>query len=130
MQNIRSTKELREAVHLLEIEHGVKGQVLKEEYRRFYESVKPANLIRATLNDLTSSSDTSSSVVSNAIGIATGYFSKKIIVGTSKNVFRKLFGLTVQIGVSNFVGQHPEAIKSIGQFLFQSVMQKRNKKTV
>ncbi|MDD2565014.1 MAG: hypothetical protein PHU27_12445, partial [Salinivirgaceae bacterium] len=126
MQNINSTKDLKEAIRLLEIEQSIKGELLRSEFHQIYESIKPANLIKATLNDLVSSSDLGNNVLTSAVGYGSGYLSKKIVVGTSKNPFRKLLGLAIQIGVSSFVSQHSETIKSIGQFLLQSVVQKKN----
>jgi len=128
MQNISSTSELREAIHLLEIEHNIKGLLLKEQFHRTYESLKPVSIIRSTLNDITSSPGIIDNVLANVVGLATGYLSKKIIVGASGNIFRKLFGSVFQIGVSNLVAHHPEAIKTISQFIFQNIMRKKEEK--
>ena len=65
-------------------------------------------------------------IIGAAVGLATGYLSKKIVVGTSGNIIRRFFGLLMQLGVTNTVAQHPDSIKSIGQFIYQHFL--RNKK--
>jgi hypothetical protein len=57
--------------------------------------------------------------------MATGYVSKKIFIGTSGNVIRKLFGSILQTGVTNVISQHPDAIKSLSQMIFQRVFHKK-----
>jgi hypothetical protein len=59
------------------------------------------------------------------LGLATGYLSRKIVVGASGNIFRKLLGSILQFGVTNIVAQHPDVIKSIGQFIFQHIFRKK-----
>ena len=43
------------------------------------------------------------------------------------NLIRKLLGSITQLGVTTVVAQHPDTIKSIGQFIFQHIF--HNKKT-
>jgi hypothetical protein len=52
-----------------------------------------------------------------AVSLAAGYFTKKIAVGSSANIFRKLFGSLIQLGVAKVVSKHPGAINSIGRFI-------------
>ncbi|MDY0280171.1 MAG: hypothetical protein RBR35_06395 [Salinivirgaceae bacterium] len=126
MQNINSTKDLKEAIRLLEIEQSIKGELLRSEFHQIYESIKPATLIKATLNDLVSSAELGNNVLTNAVGYGGGYLSRKIVVGTSKNPFRKLLGLAIQIGVSSFVSQHSGIIKSIGHILLHRFAQTKD----
>ena len=125
MQNITSTAELKNAIQLLEAEQAVKGQLLKEQFYLTYESLKPVNLLKSTLKDIASSPYLIDNILGTAMGLATGYLSKKIVVGASGNIFRKLFGSVLQFGVTNVVAQHPDAIKSFGQFIFQHIFRKK-----
>jgi hypothetical protein len=61
------------------------------------------------------------------VGLFSGYLSKKIVIGTSGNLIRKFFGFMTQLGVTNSVAQHPEVIKSIGQFIYQYFLRKKRK---
>jgi hypothetical protein len=62
--------------------------------------------------------------ISTTLGLAGGYLSKKIVVGASHNIFRKLFGSLLEFGITNVVAQHPDSIKSAGQFIFNMFRKK------
>jgi len=125
MQKITPTDELKNAIQLLEVEQAAKWLVLKEQFHLTYESLKPVNLFKSTLNEVASSPYLIDNIIGNAVGLATGYLSKKIVIGASGNIFRKLIGFVLQFGVANFVAHRPEAIKSIGQFILQHVFRKK-----
>ena len=125
MQKITPTDELKNAIQLLEVEQAAKWLVLKEQFHLTYESLKPVNLFKSTLNEVASSPYLIDNIIGNAVGLATGYLSKKIVIGTSGNIFRKLIGFVLQFGVANFVAHRPDAIKSIGQFILQHVFRKK-----
>lgn len=125
MQKITSTAELKNAIQLLEIEQAIKGQLLKEQFYRTRESLKPLNLLKGALKDIASSPYLIDDILGAAMGLATGYLSKKLVVGASGNMFKKLIGSVLQLGVTNVVAQHPDAIKSFGQFIFQHVFRKK-----
>jgi hypothetical protein len=120
-----STAELKNAIQLLEVEQGIKGQLLKEQFYITYESLKPVNLLKSTLNDIASSPYLKDNILNTILGLATGYITKKIFIGASGNKFRKLIGSILQFGVVNFVSQHPEAIKSFSQLIFQYFLRKK-----
>jgi hypothetical protein len=125
MENITSYAGLKNAIQLLEVEQAINGQLLKEQFYRTYESFKPINLLKSTLNDVASSPFLIDNILGTAMGLVTGYLSKKIFIGASGNIFRKLFGSILQFGVANLVAQHPDAIKSFGQFIFQHIFRKK-----
>jgi len=125
MQNITSTAGLKNAIQLLEVEQAIRGELVKEQFLLICESLKPINILKSTFKDITSSSSLLDNILGTTVGLATGFISKKIVVGTSGNIFKKIFGSMVQSGVSSFVAKHPEAIKSVGQFVFQHIF--RNK---
>ena len=64
-------------------------------------------------------------VIGTAVGLATGFITKKIIIGTSDNKFRKLIGSIFEFGVINIVAQRQNALKAVGRFLLQSFLQKK-----
>jgi hypothetical protein len=64
-------------------------------------------------------------ILSTGIGLASGFLSKKVFIGASGNKLRKLIGYVLQFGVTNFVAQHPDAIKSFGRFFFQLIHRKK-----
>jgi hypothetical protein len=125
MENITSSAELKKAIQLLEIEHAFNGQKLKEQFHLTYESLKPVNILKGTLKDIISSPNLIDNILGTTIGLATGYLTKKIVIGASGNLFRKLFGSAMQIGVTNVVAHHPDNIKSLGQAIFKRIFHKK-----
>ena len=128
MQNINYTEELKKSIEILEDEQNLNRYLLKEQFITTYESLKPVNLLKNTLNEVISSPDLMDNLLGTLVGMSTGYLSRKIVVGTSGNVFRKLIGSVLQLGVTNIIAQHPDAIKSVGQFVIERVFRKKEKK--
>jgi hypothetical protein len=124
MQNITTSAGLKDAIQLLEGEQEIKGQLLKEQLYIAYESLKPLNLLKHTLKELTSSPYMIDNISGSAMGLVSGFLSKKIFVGTSGNLIRKLIGSVLQFGVTNVVAQNSGVIRSVGQTLFHYLFHK------
>ena len=76
---------------------------LKEMAGNIVDSVSPAAIIRSTLKDIAVSPDLRSNVINTAIGLGTGFLGKKLFVGNSKNIFKKITGTALQFVVANFI---------------------------
>jgi hypothetical protein len=125
MQNITSAAELKDAIQLLEAEQSIKGQLLREQLFLTYEGLKPVNLLKNALKEISSTPYLIDNISGTAMGLLGGFLSKKIFVGASGNLIRKLFGSVLQIGVTNLVTQNSEIIKSVGQALIRHFFQKK-----
>jgi len=125
MQNITNTAKLKDSIQQLEFEQAIKGQILKDQFKLTYESLKPANLFLSALNDISSSPNVMDNVLGTVAGLVSGFVSKKIFVGTSGNLFRKLIGSFLQFGVSNLVANHPGAVKTFGDFISQNFLRSK-----
>lgn len=125
MQNITTTLELKNAIQLLEMEHALIGLQLKEKFEITVESLKPINLLKGTFGDIVTSPNLIENLISTVLGLATGYLSKKIVVGASSGIIRTLLGSILQSSVSSYVSQHPDGVKSLGQFIFQQIFRKK-----
>ncbi|OFX74949.1 MAG: hypothetical protein A2X12_06925 [Bacteroidetes bacterium GWE2_29_8] len=126
MQNINSITELSNAIKLLEIEQLNKKLLLKDQLRNVHESLRPINIIKSTINDITTSPYLLDNILATGIGLVTGYFSNKIFVGSSGNLQKKLLGSILQFGVTNVIAQNPDAIKSLSRIIFHMIFKKRN----
>lgn len=125
MQKITSTTGLKNAIQLLEAEQAVNQLQLKEQFQITYSGFKPVNLIKNSLNDIATSPYLIDNILNTAIGLATGSLSKKIFVGTSGNMVRRLVGSVLQFGVINFVALHHDEIRTFSQFLFKHFLHKK-----
>jgi len=127
MEPITSVTGLKNAIQLLEIDHTVKKQSIRDQVNLLSENLKLSNLIRNNLQEIGSSPGLTDNVLGAAVGLASGYISKKIITGGSAGIARKLFGSLLQLVVTTVIAQHPDTIKSIGQFIFEHFLKKRGK---
>ena len=125
MQNITSTADLKNEIQFLEVEQELKGQLLKEQFHLTLEGLKPANILKRTMDDVASSPYLIENILSSATGLVTGYLSRKLIVGGSANIFRKIIGSLLQFGVTNVVAQRADVFKSVGQFILKHISRKK-----
>jgi hypothetical protein len=125
MQNINSTAELKNEIQFLEVDLELKGKLLNEQFHLTYESLKPVNILKRTMNEVSSSPYLIDNILSTGLGLATGYISRKIVIGSSGNIFRKLIGSVLQFGVTNIIAQNPVVIKTVGQFIIQHIFSKK-----
>jgi len=126
MEKITCTAELKLAIQNLEFQQEVQGQLLKDHFFVTFESLKPINLIKNTLLEITSSPYLIDNMLGAIMGLISGYLSKKIAVGTSNSLIRKILGAALQFGVTNIVAQHPDILKSIGNFIIDKFIHKKN----
>ena len=127
MENLSASVTLKNAIQRLEVERAISGQLLKEQFYFTYENLKPVNILRNTVRDVITSPHLVDDILSMAVGLVTGFVSKKIVIGASGNLIRKLLGSITQLGITTVVSQHPETIKSIGQYIFQHIFSKKDK---
>ncbi|MDP2337886.1 MAG: hypothetical protein Q8N05_15870 [Bacteroidota bacterium] len=125
MENISSVNGLQNAIQILEFEQTYKEQLLKKQFLLTFESLKPVNILRSTIHEAATSPYLIDNILGATVGLASGYISRKITVGGSGNRFRKLLGSVIQFGVTNLVAQHPDTIRSIGQFILQHIPRKK-----
>lgn len=127
MENITTANDLKATILVLEIEQGLLSAELKNHFFLAYDSLKPVNMLKNALHEINTSPFLFDNIVSALTGFASGYISKKLVVGSSHNMFRKLIGLVLQFGVTNLVANNPETLKSIGRTLFQSLFVSKEK---
>lgn len=129
MQTITSITDLKTAIQVLEFEQEFKKQQLNDQLLLIHESLKPVNLIKSTLSEVGSSPYLIDNMLGAAVGLASGYLSRKLVVSGSHNIFRKLLGSVIQFGVTNVVAQNTDPIKTFGQYIFQHFLQKKENKS-
>ncbi|MBW6535505.1 MAG: hypothetical protein K0B11_10880 [Mariniphaga sp.] len=124
MKNISTTAELKEAIQLMEAQKYVHLQEMRENFSLTWENLKPANIIKSTMNEIGSSPYLFNNILNVTLGLVAGFLSKRaLMIGRSDNKSKKLLGLVLQLGVANLVIYAPNAIKSF----FQNNFGKREK---
>lgn len=84
--------------------------------------------LKHTIKDLEDDQAVSGKLVENVLGLttglATGYLTKKITVGSKGNLLRRFLGASIQLGVTTFVAQHPKVIKSSVLYILKYIRRK------
>ena len=119
MQKISSVAGLKNAIRVLEAEQAVALQSLNEHFFQTIQAMRPANLLIGTLKNMANSPTVFDQILGTAVGLATGYLTKKIFIGTSGNLIRRLTGSILQFGITKVIAKHPEVVKSFGEFIFR-----------
>ena len=100
---------LQEKIKSLEQKQAQELTLLREQFYITYESIKPVNIFKKAVQDIIGSSEIKNDIISNIIGLATGFISKKIVVGSSNNPFKKVLGTILEYIVANFVTRKAES---------------------
>ena len=95
--------DLENRILILEQVHARQMSDLKDSAAGIVDSISPANLLKSALKDVVQSPDLRNSAINTAIGIGVGFLGKKLFVGNSKNIFKKVSGSAVQFLIANFV---------------------------
>ena len=125
MHTTDSGEELKNAIGLAEARQSISRQSLKAQLLLTYDSLRPANLIKSTLKEVTSSPYLISGLAGSVIGLTTGYLSNRVVIGTSASLLRKLLGSILTLGATNILSRNSGVIKSYGKGIFQHLISKR-----
>jgi len=114
MQKVSATDTLRKTILMLEIRQIEEGKLLSEQFKATYESVKPLNILRKMIGEITEPSALKDNLVQSAVGLVSGYVSRKMLVGSSKNPILRLAGIIAQFGVTTLVANNSALIEAKG----------------
>ena len=122
---LTEAEALKQTIAVLKNKQTEEFNELKEQVHVVFESFKPVNLIKHTLQDASASPDIKSSLVNNAIGLTTGYLTRKVLIGSSINPIKNIVGAALQFAIANVVSKHPDGIKSTGSKILKRLFKNR-----
>jgi hypothetical protein len=125
MENITSAADIKNAIRFLEADQEVKGQLLRAQFNNTFESLKPVNMLKSAVQEISSSPFMMTNIAGAVAGLATGYFSKRVVFGASKNILKRMLGIALQFGVTNLIARHPADIASYGHVLLERLFHKK-----
>ena len=108
-----SINRLHEMISQLEEKQEEQGKELKEQLLISYESLKPLNLLKSSIIDLSSSSELKNSVVDNILSIMSGYLTQKLIIRTSGNPFKRITASLIQLGVTKLIAKNMDFLRDL-----------------
>jgi hypothetical protein len=128
MKNKNATDALNDLILVQKMKYDNDLEQLKNQFDVAYESVKPINLIKNLFHDVTASPEIKRDLVSNVIGLGTGFLSKNLLLGALHNPAKKVLGTVFEFAVANLVSKHTDGIKTIGGNLFKHFFKKNKPK--
>jgi len=115
---IESMSDLQAAILKLENRQQAEGEDLRDWFRETYETMRPANLIKSALTEVTASQDVREHLVSTGVGLAAGHATKAVYQSVSDSPMKGVVGAALQFGVTNVVMRHPELVFALGKGVF------------
>ena len=110
MYTINSDKTLAEAIQNLEAQRALELEILKKHTEYTLHELNPVNIVKekfhegvSNLGETVSSTGFKNGLLKTGIGLATGFLTRKLMVGPKAGIFKKLFATAVQAAVSGFV---------------------------
>lgn len=119
MKTKLTSEDLDDTIRILEEKQASQLSLLKEQFYLTYESVRPLNFLKETLSSLAKTPEFQGNLKDNLIGFATGFLTKKVIIGKTMNPLQNIAGVLFQIGVTDVVSRNSENIKIVGKRLYQ-----------
>ena len=129
MSKINPADSLNTSISLLEQKRNQDFMELKQQLRTTGESLKPANLIKSAVRDISSSPQLKSILIKAAIGLAAGYIAKRLITRQRRNNKNEILGNALQYGISFLAAKQNNLLKSAGIYvanhLIESIRRRR-----
>jgi hypothetical protein len=113
--NNKAPTDLKAIIAELEKKKAQQEKVLINQFNLTYESLKPVNMIKSTLHEIGNSTDLKSNLMDAALGLGFGMLSKRILIGSSGNFFKKIGGALLEFGIAGIVAKNSDKIKVIGK---------------
>jgi hypothetical protein len=120
MKNLKEQLEFR--ILELEVQQKENLLLLKEDLQEIVENLTPLNLIKNVIADSEISSENiGQNILNDAIGISSGYITKRLMFGSSNNPVKKVMGSMFQFIVAKFVSNQSERIEAIGEVIMRKI---------
>ena len=116
---MNSTSLLKERIKQLEYQQTEALSEIKLEFSNIYESVKPMNIIKNTLESSLNMPEIKDKLIDSLLGLATGFVTKKILVKNGDTAMGKVLGTVVQFAVAALVAKNSDKLKEVSRNILQ-----------
>jgi len=96
MKAINQSELLKGMIHAKQEALNLQGLELKAKYQAQLENLKPVNLVRHSFRKWFNPKELKVIVLNAGIGLTVGLISKKLMLGNSSNVVRRIFAGLIQ----------------------------------
>ena len=124
--NIHDADSLKAAIAELKEKERREKQELVTNFHALTESLKPVNLIKSTFHEVTGKTGIGGTLFNTALSLGTGALSKKLLIGSSNTIIKKIAGYAVRAGVTGVVANNASKIKYAGLNLISKILGKKS----
>ena len=124
---LSETDALDETIRRLKLKQKEDLVLLKEQAQLTVESLKPINLLKRALQQIAASSEAKSNIASTVLALATGFLSKRAVMGVSHNPYKKILGTVLQLGIARLISNNAGSIKLQFEKLLLRIFNTKNK---
>ena len=112
MENSSTLQELQEQITRLEFRKANEAIELKQEFKSSLDHLRPINLLKNSIKDISSASDFKDGFLNSTLGLGLGFLTKKALIGTSHNPIKQILGTLLQVGITAVATKNGEGIKT------------------
>ena len=124
---INNVTALQAAIKKLEHKKLLQTEQVADQFNEVVESLKPINLLKSSLNKVIHSPGLVEKIINATLGLGAGVLSKKLLIGKSTGILKKLMGTALELGVAGLISKNSSAIKSSGAGVFSKMFSHKNK---
>jgi len=110
MPTPHDTETLSLKILMLEKRRELYYEQFKANLETSYNSLKPLNLVKSGFREIVGSPEVKQGLLSNLVGLAGGFITKKMIIGPATGMIRNSIGTILQIILTNLVSRKTASI--------------------
>lgn len=124
MAETNKAKVLHEALELLRARQAQELTTIKTQFELTHQYFVPSQFFKNILQEVVTKPNIKNDLMDLIIGLIMGYLSKKMVIGSTRNPIKKVFGWVLEFVIANFTAKHTQAIKSIGGYVIKRFFKK------
>lgn len=121
MKTKNETDLLKELITTLKKKRAYESELFKNQLHEVCESLTPSNLIKEVFHDVTHSPEINNILTNNAVGLGAGFVFKKLLMGNSHHLGKKILGTFIQISVTAVVAKHFDEFKLLTKYFINQI---------
>jgi hypothetical protein len=127
---INSIADLRASIKTLEQQKEAQKDDLVKQFHAVAESLKPANILKRSFSKVIHAQGMSEKLLNAGLSIGMGLLSKKLFLGNTPGIARKLIGTVMELGVAGMVSKKSASLKRGALNLLSKLFKPRGKKVI
>lgn len=122
---INNSLELKASIKKLELKKETQKDLLVEHFHATYQSLKPTNILKNSLRKVIHSPVAVDNIINTSISLTVGLLSKKLLLGKSSGILKKLLGAAMEFGVAGMISKQSNSLKLGGLNLLSKVFKSK-----